>query len=200
LLSGIENEIVKEHYLKKLSSELDVSLESIIRQIDKIQRVPFGQPAPEKIIKKRRRIDVLEEYLLALVLQYTSPHSIYKEIQKILINVQFETTSIQQILIELDAYAQKHSTFDSREFAVTLPKELLHTFDTSYLFPLSKFETDEIYKKEAIKIAQELKILYIKSKIKVIGETIKREENEESEQRLEQLQKELAQLTHSLQG
>ncbi|MCL6096929.1 MAG: DNA primase, partial [Patescibacteria group bacterium] len=37
LLSAVENEVVKEHYIKKLSREIDTSIESIAKEIDKYQ-------------------------------------------------------------------------------------------------------------------------------------------------------------------
>ena len=61
LLGSIENEVVKEHYLKKLSKELDTSLESVTREINKFQE----NKKPEKIVAKqqdkRKRQEVFDK-------------------------------------------------------------------------------------------------------------------------------------------
>src|SRR3990167_3963768 len=66
IISGIANEIVKEHYLRKLSIELETSFESVLKENEKFGKKESlrEERKPEK--QKRSREEVLEEYLLSL--------------------------------------------------------------------------------------------------------------------------------------
>ena len=69
-LMRIVNEIVKEHYLKKLAKDLGTSYESIVREGERIEKkeiVPKSAIAVKK--DKRDRREILEEYLVELALK-----------------------------------------------------------------------------------------------------------------------------------
>jgi DNA primase len=71
-LSGIENEVVKEHFLKKLAVEIDTSLEAVTKQIAKI-----AMPAQKSdVVSPKAQLpaeEITEIYLLSLIFQSTKP-------------------------------------------------------------------------------------------------------------------------------
>lgn len=197
--SDIQNEIVKEHYLKKLSSELDVSYDSVLRQVEKIkskEEKRMGSKALASLPKTRE--EVLEEYLLSLILQAEEVFDIFTKAKNILEDFEFSVPSYQKIFENLTLYFTKNEKFDGKLFLKTLPQELLSAFDTCFLFPLPKFQTLDKYEEEAQKIAKELRVLYLKSKIKLISEKIKTKEKEEDMGQLETLKKEFSSLVSLL--
>jgi DNA primase len=79
LFANISNEIIKEHYLKKLSVIFEISLDSLFKEVSKLQKK--GQEDKIEIVKKdkRDRREVLEEYLISLVVQSESPQKSVEE-------------------------------------------------------------------------------------------------------------------------
>lgn len=69
----IENEIVKEHYLHELGQEIGISQESMQKEIDKQKKQAIVRK--EILVPKQNRFreEVLEEYLIALLVQSENP-------------------------------------------------------------------------------------------------------------------------------
>lgn len=194
LLANISNEIIKEHYLKKLSKTIDVSLESLLKETEKLQK----KNLEDKIIipkkDKRLRRELLEEYLLSLIIQSQNPKKILEEKIKNFSKYKFETQSLEKILQNLILYFEKKEKFDSAEFSKNLSKELITSFDTCYLFPLPKFADELKYEEEVKKVSKELLTLYIKDKVKLISDEIKTMEKDNNAKDLEKLKNEFNQL------
>lgn len=194
LLANISNEIIKEHYLKKLSKTIDVSLESLLKETEKLQK----KNLEDKIIipkkDKRLRRELLEEYLLSLIIQNQNPKKILEEKIKNFSKYKFETQSLEKILQNLVLYFEKKDKFDSSEFSKNLSKELITSFDTCYLFPLPKFVDELKYEEEVKKVSKELLTLYIKDKVRVISDEIRAMEKDNNAKDLEKLKNEFNQL------
>ena len=189
IFTKISNEIVKEHYLKKLSLDLDVSLDALSKEVEKIEKkeVVKDDIAPLKK-DKRSRIEVLEDYLIALTVQNENPKLILEKSLTILKDYKFEGASYKKIMDSLYNF-KTNGKFASQDFLKILPKELAVSFDTSYLFPLPKFDDDGKYIMEAEKVARELRALFLKNKIREISLSLKTKEKEED---VKNLEKELA--------
>ena len=198
LFSNISNEIIKEHYLKKLSKTIDVSLESLLKETEKMQKKNLEDKfvVPKK--DRRTRKGLLEEYLMSLIIQNESPKSILHESKKILSQYKFETQALEKILENLIVYFEKNDKFESLEFSKTLPKELVGAFDTCYLFPLPKFPSGQKYEEEVKKVAKELLTLYIKEKIKAISEEIKAKEDQKNTKSVDKLKRDFSKLLSML--
>ncbi|MBI2621220.1 MAG: DNA primase [Candidatus Levybacteria bacterium] len=171
LISMIQNEIVKEHYLKKLSREVNTSYESLLRQLD---RKTEGKN--EKVFQKLKKLDrreMLEEYLLALIIQSKNPKDEYLKSKEILINYEFLVPSIGKILSEFLILSKKFKQFDIKNLSKNLAKELLPVFDKCFLMLLPKFENAEKVSEEAIKVSKELRVFFLKNRIREISETFK---------------------------
>lgn len=196
---GIENEIVKEFYLKKLSRELDISFESVLRELEKIKNKEIVKKDIKQIQKqKKEREDILEEYFLALIVQFDKPNLIFEKIPDFFQAYAFRTPSYKKILDKLILYIKGKDSFDVAAFSKILPEELVSSFDTCFLLPVAKFENDKKYLEELEKTARELRILELKSKIKDLSEKIKLKEKQGEEIELESLREEFSSALLSL--
>ena len=199
IISKIENEIIKEHYLKKLSVELDASLESLVGEMEKIEKKEIIKENVVSVKKeKRTRREVLEEYLISLIVQHENPKIVLEKTLNILSDYEFETASYKKVIDQLLNYFKEHTIFESRSFLKTLPEELSSSFDTCFLYPLPKFENQIHWEKEAEKVAADLRILFLKDKIKEISVRLKTGEKEEDAKKIEVLEKELSSTIHLL--
>jgi len=192
LISTISNEIIKEHYLKKLSETIDISYDSILKQIDKRE-----VEKDERIVKpssKQNRREVLEEYLLGLILQGSDPKDLMIKSHDILIQYGFELPAIGKIFVEII------SVINSKEFEIksvsnNLPNELLPVFDKSFLMPLPRFENAIKYEEEVIRVSKDIRIIYLKERIKEISRNLK---NNDSEEEIEKLREEISSITSQI--
>lgn len=194
LFANIANEVLKEHYLKKLSSILDISLESLVKEVDKLQKKDLEDKIiiPKKDKKTRR--EVLEEYLVSLIIQDENPKKVIEETKELLSEYRFETPSLQKLLENLSLAFAKEEKLDIKKFSATLSKELIQAFDTCYLFPLPKFSDEVKHQEEIRKVSNELLTLYIKDKVRMISEEIKTKEREKKTQDVQRLKGEFTKL------
>ncbi len=192
LLANISNEIVKEHYLKKLSSELDISFESLLKEINKLSKTSAEDSIiiPHKDRKTRR--ELLEEYLLSLIIQNGDAKSVLSENKKTILEYKFEVESFGKILSNLFDFFDKNERFNSSEFSKSLSKELINSFDTCFLFPLPKFSDESKYEEEIKKVASELLRLFVKDRVKILSEEIRMKEKEKEAEKVEKLKEEFS--------
>lgn len=177
VIGEIENEIVKEHYFKKIGEILEISYESIVKQTEKIQK--------EKIVKvenivgkeKRKRTEILEEYLLALIIQSSFSKVILSKIIDILREFEFENLAYRKILSQLNIYFSSHEKFNPEEFLAGLNIEIVPAFDSCFLYPIAPLSLNKT-EEEATRASQELRFLYLREKIKELGLEIKNKEKE----------------------
>ncbi len=194
IFAQIENEIVKEHYLRELSKKLSISLESLIKQMDKIKKENIGIKK-EDLKEKRERQEILEEYLLALILQGNKSNNFLEMANIELKDLNFQTPAIKKIMEQLEIDSSNKS----------MPLELLPIFDLCYLMPLPKFQNDEEYKMEFTKAIKELKNLLLRKKLVSLSSKIKEKEKallagkQEDDQELSSLKKEFNSLAPKLQ-
>jgi DNA primase len=194
LFNNISNEIIKEHFLKKLSSEIDVSLESLNREMEKLQK----HEDKEKVIiskkDKRSRRQLIEEYLLALILQSEQQKEIFIKAKDSLVSYEFEIPSLGKIFVNLADYFAKKEKFDHQEFSQYLDRELIRSFDECFLFPLPKFTSQAKAMEEIDKIAKELLTVFVKEKIKDINQEVSKAEDLGDEQKVKTLRDNMAKL------
>lgn len=192
LVSVIQNEIVKEHYLKKLSQEVNTSYESLIRQLDK--KKEEKEVAFQKIQKHSRR-EMLEEYLLALIIQSSNSKESFIKSNDILSDYKFEIVSIEKIFLEFSNLINTNK-FDIKSLSANLTRELLPIFNKCFLVPLPKFENVTKYENEIIRVAKDLRILYLKNRIVEISNNLK--EKDRNDEEIESLRKEVAVITSQM--
>ncbi len=140
VLSKIEDEIVKNVYVKKLSDRLEVNEEAIILQIEKsVQKSPV-LPAVKTISPPtaKSRSLLLEEYFLALIFQSKQFDELIKK-EKVMIS----EPVYQKITQYLEEYLQNNKKFSPQFFFKTLPAELKDAYDKLYLVDFGERIDDE---------------------------------------------------------
>jgi len=130
ILAKIEDEIVKNIYVKKLSDRLEVNEEAIILQIEKsVQKSPVlpavKSDSPPTV---KSRLLVLEEYFLALIFQSRQFEELTKK-EKVLIS----EPVYQKIAQYLEDYLGNNKKFSPQFFFETLPAELKDAYNKLYL-------------------------------------------------------------------
>ncbi len=198
VIAPIKNEIIKEHYIKKISTELDTSYESIVKELEKLQQPRFVQAQQVEVKQKRTKEELLEEYLLALIVQNESPKKALDKAMSVFSEVLPKERAYHKIMDHLLSHFENHTTFDGNTFGNGLPKELVPTYDTCFLVALPQF-SDETHAQEEIgKTAQLLKRIYIQKKLKMLSSEIKQKETEGNEQEAEVLQRKYSSLAGML--
>ncbi len=157
LISNIQNEIVKEHYIKKLSREIDTSAESLFKQMEKSQKNDKTLTFAAAKKDKRGRKETIEEYLLALIIQSKDARKYFNKMLAALGEYEFESPSYKKIIDKMRDYFDKNENGKIENFAFLLPSELTKTFDIWMLLPLPKFESEDHYEEEIDKMIQGLK-------------------------------------------
>ncbi len=198
IYAQIENEIVKEHYLHELSNAIGISQESLRKQIEKQQKQSVVKQVVPVSKTQRPREEVLEEYLLALLIQSKNPSTLLPIVMASLATYVWHTLSLQKILEELKKYMQTHDFLDQKTFLSTLPEELVNTFDTCFLLPLPDMTDEQKYAQEVRGVAKDLQERYIRGEITVIGEAIKQQEKNGTPEELESLQQQFRQFVELL--
>lgn len=184
-LAPIDNLVVKNHYLKKLSLLLDVPLETVADQLTKewrkaqIPRVPNTNPITndQSPITPKSRPQLLEEYLLSRLLQSPCPSDYLLLIANRLTPADFTQPAPGQIYEKLISWPDKQ--FNISQFAKTVPAELLETVDRLYLWENKTDENLDILA-EIQKTAWEIKELSLREKLKRVSGAIRHQPDDTS--------------------
>ncbi|MBI2442664.1 MAG: DNA primase [Candidatus Levybacteria bacterium] len=197
ILTTIRNEIIKEHYLKKLSALLDTTYESLVREMGRHvsakRDVLFTQVQKEKLTRE----EVLEQYLLALLVQSEKTKDFVKESMKVLAKILPKERANQKLLHLLNEYTEQN-IYTTSQFAAFLPTELIEAFNTATLYPLGQFVEDGSYKKEVNRVANELATRHLRRKLKTLSLQI--DEREKNNEETESLRKEYTYIAGLLDG
>lgn len=193
-LSLIENEVLKEHYLKKLAGKIDSSLESLTKQVEKIKnpQKEFVNVTPKK---QTSREEMIEAYLLSLILQNEDPKKIFLISQEIIGDNPLSALSYNRLYKAISDFAKASDDFSIPNLVKILPSELTDSFDRCYLAPIPNFSDEEHFLSEVKKMASEIKKLSIKNRLKKLSEQIKEKEKEGKDKDLEKLNEEFNKLT-----
>lgn len=179
IYSHIENEIVKEHYLKKLSKVLDTTYESIQKEVERLQkREVVGKRRVDMPKVKRTRDEILEEYLIALLIQAARVKDVVLRTEELLSDTLSQEKASQKILHALFVYCNSHDVFDAKTFGDSLPQELNEAYDRSFLLPLATMNEPEKYMREVERTARELHAIYIRQQMKKLALAIGENERE----------------------
>ncbi len=165
LILNIQNEIVKEHYIKKLSREIDTSSESLFRQMDKVGKGNKSLTFAAAKKDKRGRKETIEEYLMALIMQSGDTKKYFDKMAQVLEEYEFEEPSYKKIIDKIKDYFIKNETANIENLALALPSELTKTFDIWMLLPLPKFENSDEYEEEIDKMIEQLKNIQDKKSV-----------------------------------
>ncbi|MDO8270070.1 MAG: DNA primase [Candidatus Levybacteria bacterium] len=196
-ITDIENEIVKEHYMKKLATLLDTSYESVIKEADKARTpLPIAETKPKQL-EKRSRQEMMEEHLLTLVLQSQDPKSMTAVVASILDPIELTTPHAHTIFQSLKKYFLANDELKVSEISTTLAQDLVSYFDMYFLNPIPHFPTEETYIHEIEKTTNAIKQSSIKKRLEKLSEQMKKEEGKGNEEELQKLRVEFNSLATS---
>jgi DNA primase len=194
VINDIDNAIVKEHYIRKLGSGIKTTYENIVRELDKKESKAATNITVTTPRIQKSREEMLEEYLLALMLQSDDPKKSALFVWEIIAAYHSAARAYQKVLQFLvDFYSQtEEASLD--KFSISLPAELLEAYNTATLFPIPSFTDRDKHMLESEKVANQLKILYVKEKIEQLAGQIKLKEQEGNEDEVEGLKKKYSEL------
>jgi len=195
-ISEIKNNIVQSHYIKKVSSLLEVTEQSVQNLIKrnllnkkrKLEFIPL-----KKLDNKQSHITLVERYLLSLIFQNKSPFVISDSIFSIISPKDFSLPSLEKIAKKFLEFKNNNKEFILKKFVDFLPEELRLVFDEIYLFASLDIDLEN---KEIEKILAEIKKNSLKKQIKKII-SLDDQKNEDKE-RLRYLNKQLTEVEKKL--
>lgn len=195
-IKDIDNEIVKEHYMKKLSNLLDTSIESLLKEANK---VPAPTITAVKLAEKPKKpqIEILEDHLMTLILQSHNPKSMTVIASSIMDTIDFTSQNASIIFKKLKEYFLQNDDLVVAEVSKMIPDFALSTFDMYFLTPQPQFPSDEAYTHELEKAAKSAKQEIIKHRLKSISLEIKKAEEDMDEEKLDILRLEFNNLAAS---
>ena len=194
-LAAVSNEIVRSHYVKKLAHVLDVSEESVLSSLESIVRSKKEETREVNVsVLQKSREEVLEEYLIALLLRVERGG---KEILENLPVKKIHTQALRSVWEELFAYWKTYKTFEINRFIKRVPKELVNRIDTLYLRNDIEYivSRSEVFSTEIFRVANELVVIQLKRELAQLSEEIRLAESGTKTQELERLNRQFRDLS-----
>lgn len=183
VLTKIEDEIVKNVFVKKLATRLGVNEEAIILQTEKV--ISKSLPAAKKGSNQgesRGGREILEEYYLALIFQGKKTDILLTEEETL-----FKLPAYLKLIKFLREYLKENKRFSSQFFFKSLPAELRETFDKLYLIDFGERVDDENWVTRELKKAKNrLKVVGIKEELQVTLDSLREKKSEKDEKELHQ--------------
>ncbi len=178
----ISDDLQREHYIQKLSAFLRMD-EAILRSAIEKEKQPVlksysnllsSKAGQDNIVSVRSRRELLEEYLMALLLHPPKDFTFVPNFPETL----FLRESFRQLFVllvlYLDSISFKSKQFSINEFSQDLPKELLSEVDRLYLTELDdKLRDEKNWHKELTGVVSELKKALIKASLEKLSFDIK---------------------------
>lgn len=178
----ISDDLVREHYIQKLSARVLVD-DKVLRQTINKQRLGKAQSytkilhettKDDRIVGSRSRRDLLEEYLIALLLHVPKDHIYIPTFPETLLLSEFLRQIYVVLVLYLDSISFKGKHFEINEFIQGLPKELASEVDRLYLSEVdNKLSEKEWWQKEVNGVVSELKKALIKASLEKLSYEIR---------------------------
>lgn len=178
----ITDDLVRERYIQRLSAYLKTD-EKILRNAVEKERdySPKNYPSvfqktsdKDNAIPSKSRRELLEEYLIALLLRPPPDENFVPSFPETLFLAEKWRQIYVLLFLYLDSISFKSQAFNINEFVSDLPKELLSEVDRLYLTALdSKLVDEKSWKKELEGVVSELKKALIKASLQKLSLEIK---------------------------
>ncbi|MGE5041692.1 MAG: DNA primase [Candidatus Levyibacteriota bacterium] len=183
-LAVIDNEVIKEHYLKRLAEALDTSYDSIFRQSEKEKKAE-RKPVVTASVSKKSREELLPQHLFSLLLSSTHLLEDLRLVDAALDGVAFPSISYQKLFQLLKSDIEKNEFKSLEVFAKTIPAELVEAYDVAFLAPVPEYDEKKL-SEELKKTALELKTLAVKKRLSEIAVELSRETSAQTENKLQE--------------
>ncbi|MCX6794185.1 MAG: DNA primase [Candidatus Gottesmanbacteria bacterium] len=169
ILAKIENPIVQGHYIKKLAKILDTSEETIVESMRRQAKgVGMGAQKAEKQEESTTRAQKLETYVLALVLQGKTAE-LFEELSDRIKLTDIANPAVHKILDHLKLFLAANTVFLIKDFADSLPTELVPTMDEAFLWDIGELlDDEELFAREWMSALRGLERAGVKWKIQEI--------------------------------
>lgn len=176
--SKIADPLTREHYTQKLAALLGVPEEMIRKEMlrGNSPKVFVPQPGPKAPLEVaiRTRRELLEEYLLALLLRIPADITFVPTFPETLFISETYRSLYVLLVLYLDSISFKGKAFEINEFVKTLPPELVNLVDRLYLVEIDdKLANSRIWVKEVERTAEDLKKALIRSSLEKLSAQIK---------------------------
>lgn len=177
----IPDDLVREHYIQKLSSfiktEEKVLREAIAKQMKNNAsgfKPLINVVKQDNIVGLRSRRELLEEYVMVLLLHPPRDFVFVPNFPETLLLKESFRQLYVLLVLYLDSISFKSKAFNINEFSANLPKELIEELDTLYLTQLdSKLQDYKSWEKELESAVSELKKALIKASLEKLSFEIK---------------------------
>lgn len=198
VIKEIPNDIEREHYLQRLSQELEVGVEVLKNALSKIKSEAAREEGRGslKIDLGEEKYPQKEAYALSLVLK--APQEAAKAVLHRLGKDDFSSEKLRDIFSELKRESKKARSKLSRIRDKIKDKETAQIFENLALYDW-ELSSEEI-ERELEKTLLKLKEAKIRRRLKDLARRIKRAEKEGREEELRNLQEEFKRLSHRLTG
>lgn len=197
-LAAIENAIVRGHYIRKLSEQLGIPEEAIAERLANVKNRAWFVPkeGAENAQSARSRSEKGEVYLLALLLQ-GSMQDLPEQSAALLSMGLFGYPPVRSIVEKLVAFAKEHPVFLVKDFADTLPAELIPVFDEAFLWDIADIVSDgERFAREWDRAVREVKRTRIRHQMKTVSQALR--DTDASSKEYDALQQQLKAYTDEL--
>ncbi len=169
IVAKIENPIVQGHYIKKLARTLDTSEETIaesMRRLAKGAGLTVKKEGQQK--EATTRSQKLETYILALVLQGKTAE-LFEEVSERIALSDIANPAVQKIFTRLKSFLAANTVFLIKDFADSLPGELVATLDEAFLWDIGdQLGDEELFAREWVSALRELERAVVKRKIQIL--------------------------------
>lgn len=207
VLSKISNAVEQAHYIKRLARLLDVSDEAVMDEVGRYERLLAAGVRGKEILQtvsateeeEKGRREVLEEYLLSLILQGGA--------LTISVLGDFGADDLVQPAVRRivkRALELKREAFKVGSFIASLPHELRPLAQTAFLRDLSDIHSNpDVLEDEIGRVTLELRQFRLRGELEELSLKIKRLEekrrlSENEQSKLEELQRKFSELTRAL--
>jgi len=197
ILASIPDQIVKAHYVKQVSTKLNVPVQAVTEQIEKIvlavnkKGVEVVKPT---LPKTKTRRELLEERLMVLAFQ-SDPEILLKKSSTVLV----ETIIGKRIMEEYKKYTKTNKKYVSTKFLGGLPEELKQWFlDIVMTDTQGLTDNPDELEKELKTVINELKIMIVKDHMQEITMKLKKAEQGKNNKDLKILQGQFDKMTKKL--
>jgi len=186
-LAAIDNPVVQSHYMKKVGAALDVTEDVIADGIRRLKKAPSYQleeKASSESAKEKSttRSEKIELYMLALLLQ-TKTLEYLEDLKEHMPISDLTHPGVRKIMQDLDEFVKTHTPFLLRDFADSLPGELIPILDEAFLWDISGVSgDDELVAREWMKTLFELQKQVFRDKLrKLTEELVKNQQTDKRE-------------------
>jgi DNA primase len=168
ILAKIENPIVQGHYTKKLAGALDTSEETIAESMRRLRKgIEVGTQKSEKP-EETTRSQKMETYVLALVLQGKTA-DLFEELSDRIKLTDIANPAVGKILTHLKSFLAENTVFLIKDFADSLPVELVSIMDEAFLWDIGDLlDDEELFAREWVVAIRELERAGVKRKIQIL--------------------------------